>query len=151
MRPAPTATKPAQNSTGTGHHNWPVWGSLPVTVVGGVGGVGGAVGWAAYLLAMKFWPSEAGCYLIAAFILTAYGETMARVMHTPATVYVVAGAIPMVPGAGLYRAMSAALAGDANAAVSGGAKTLLLAAAIAGGILACMMLWSIVERAVRRG
>ncbi len=114
-------------------------------------GVGGAVCWAAYLLAMKFWPSEAGCYLIAAFILTAYGETMARVMHTPATVYVVAGAIPMVPGAGLYRAMSAALAGDANAAVSGGAKTLLLAAAIAGGILACMMLWSIVERAVRKG
>ena len=114
-------------------------------------GVGGAVGWAAYLLAMKFWPSEAGCYLIAAFILTAYGETMARVMHTPATVYVVAGAIPMVPGAGLYRAMSAALAGDANAAVSGGAKTLLLAAAIAGGILACMMLWSIVERGIRKG
>ena len=114
-------------------------------------GVGGAVGWAAYLLAMKAWPSEAGCYLIAAFILTAYGETMARVMRTPATVYVVAGAIPMVPGASLYRTMSFALTGDVSAAVNGGAKTLLLAAAIAAGILACMMLWSIVERGVRRG
>ncbi len=112
--------------------------------------LGGVVSWGAYLLALRFWPSEAGCSLIAAFILTVYGETMARVQHTPATVYVVAGAIPMVPGASLYRTMSAAVAGDTHAAVAGGAKTLLLAAAIAAGILACMMLWSIVERGLRR-
>lgn len=112
--------------------------------------LGGVISWGAYLLAMRFWPVEAGCCLIAAFVLTVYGESMARLQRTPATVYVVAGAIPMVPGASLYRTMSAAVAGDAQAAIAGGAKTLLLAAAIAAGILACMMLWSIVERAVRR-
>lgn len=112
--------------------------------------LGGVISWGAYLVAMMFWPNEAGSYLIAAFLLTVYAEIMARVQFSPVTVYLVAGTIPLIPGASLYRTMSFAVSGDWSTALSNGVHTLLLAAAISGGILACMVLWNITETLIKR-
>ena len=38
-------------------------------------------------------------------MLTVYAEWMARIQKTPVTVFLVSGAIPLVPGAALYRGM----------------------------------------------
>lgn len=112
--------------------------------------LGGVISWGAYLIVMAFWPNEAGSYLIAAFILTVYAEIMARIQRSPVTVYLVAGTIPLIPGASLYRTMSYAVSADWRTALSNGVHTLLLAAAISGGILACMVLWNIVETLVKK-
>lgn len=105
--------------------------------------LGGCLSWAVYLLTYALWPSDAVCYFLAAVVLTVYAEIMARLHKTPVTVYLVAGTIPLIPGASLYRTMSCAVAGDAQSALMHGVTTLLLAAAIAAGILACMVLWNI--------
>ena len=112
--------------------------------------LGGVISWGIYLLVMMVWPSEAGSYLLAAFVLTVYAEIMARQQHSPVTVYLVAGTIPLIPGAGLYRTMSYAVSGDWQTAMTTGIHTLVLAAAISGGILACMVLWNICEMLIRK-
>ena len=112
--------------------------------------LGGVISWGVYLIVMLFWPSEAGGYLLAAFLLTVYAEIMARLQKAPVTVYLVAGTIPLIPGAGLYRTMSHAVSGDWQAALTTGVHTLVLAAAISGGILACMVLWNICEMLMKK-
>ena len=105
--------------------------------------LGGFLSWSVYLAAFEFLPSDPICYSLAADVLTIYAEIMARLHKTPVTVYLVAGTIPLIPGASLYRTMSSAVAGEAQAALRYGVTTLLLAASIAAGILACMVLWNI--------
>ena len=108
--------------------------------------LGGLISWGTYLLSSIFSSSDMLRYFICAFFLTVYAEIMARLRKSPTTVFLVAGAIPLIPGAGLYRAMCAAVSGAWDQAVAGGKTTLLLAAAISGGILSCTALWHIVSR-----
>ncbi|MBQ4089659.1 MAG: threonine/serine exporter family protein [Clostridia bacterium] len=112
--------------------------------------LGGVISWGVYLVVMAFWPHEAGSYLLAALLLTVYAEIMARIQKAPVTVYLVAGTIPLIPGASLYRTMSYAVTGNWRMAMNNGVTTLLLAAAISGGILACMVLWNIFEMLMRK-
>lgn len=112
--------------------------------------LGGFLSWSVYLAAYALYPSDPVCYFLAAVVLTIYAEIMARLRKTPATVYLVAGTIPLIPGASLYRTMSSAVTGDAQAALRHGVSTLLLAAAIAAGILACMVIWNTVALLVSR-
>ena len=67
--------------------------------------LGGVISWGVYLVVMAFWPHEAGSYLLAALLLTVYAEIMARIQKAPVTVYLVAGTIPLIPGASLYDMM----------------------------------------------
>ena len=112
--------------------------------------LGGVISWGVYLVVMAFWPHEAGSYLLAALLLTVYAEIMARIQKAPVTVYLVAGTIPLIPGASLYRTRSYAVTGNWRMAMNNGVTTLLLAAAISGGILACMVLWNIFEMLMRK-
>ncbi len=97
--------------------------------------LGGLLAWGVYLAAMALWPSAPLCYLIASAAFTLYAELLARCLKTPATTFLVASAIPLIPGGSLYRTMEYALQGDAAAFLRQGLSTLLLAAAIAAGIL----------------
>ena len=97
--------------------------------------LGGLLAWGVYLAAMTRWPSGPLCYLIASAAFTLYAEVLARAIKTPATPYLVASAIPLIPGGSLYRTMEYALQGDGEAFMRQGLDTLLLAAAIAVGIL----------------
>ena len=97
--------------------------------------LGGLLAWGVYLAAMELWPTAPLCYLIASAAFTLYAELLARCLKTPATTFLVASAIPLIPGGSLYRTMEYALQGDAAAFLRQGLDTLLLAAAIAAGIL----------------
>ena len=112
--------------------------------------LGGVISWGVYLIVMSFWPNEAGSYFFASFLLTVYAEIMARIQRAPVTVYLVAGTIPLIPGASLYRTMSYAVSSDWQTALNNGVHTLILAAAISGGILACMVLWNIAEMFIKK-
>ena len=111
--------------------------------------LGGLLSWGVYLLVGLGYPSDPTRYFLAALVLTVYAEIMARLHKAPVTGFLVAGTIPLIPGGNLYRSMSAAVAGQWQAALHTGLATLLLAVAIAAGILACMVFWHIGTLACR--
>ena len=112
--------------------------------------LGGLLSWGVYLLCGQFYASDPARYFAAALVLTVYAEIMARLHKAPVTVFLVAGTIPLIPGGSLYDTMTYAVAACWPEALHTGLATLLLAIAIAAGILACMVLWHIAELAFRR-
>jgi uncharacterized membrane protein YjjB (DUF3815 family) len=111
--------------------------------------LGGLLSWGVYLLFGQLYASDPARYFVAALVLTVYAEIMARLHKAPVTVFLVAGTIPLIPGGSLYYTMAYAVAARWAEALHAGLATLLLAIAIAAGILACMVLWHIAELALR--
>ena len=74
------------------------------------------------------------CAFLASVALTLYSELMARVHKTPVTIFLVTSAIPLIPGAGLYRCVSAMMLQHAERAAEQGMYTVLFAASMASGI-----------------
>jgi len=100
----------------------------------------GALSWAVYLGMAKVTHIEFLSCLAAAAVAVVFAETMARWRKTPATQFVIAGIVPLVPGSSLYRAMSYAVRGEMEAARQYGSMTLVYALAIAAGISLVMAL-----------
>src|SRR5699024_403611 len=73
-----------------------------------IGGFGGARGWLVYLLGGK--TILAGFF--AAMAISLFSEIMARIRRCPVTGYQLVALLPLVPGGGVYYAMSYCLAGD---------------------------------------
>lgn len=108
-------------------------------------GLGGMLGWAVCLMVEYFLGSEMlGCFL-GAICFSFYSELLARAKKTPATVFLVPAAIPMVPGAALYRSMSFIIKGQWVAFPAQILYTLFLASSIAGGIVCGMAIIHIVQ------
>ena len=94
-------------------------------------GVGGALGWLVYLLA--------GSTILAAFLASAaiglYAEVMARLRRCPVTGYLLVALLPLVPGGGIYYAMSYCVAGDTGRFLDTLLHTFGMAAALAVGAM----------------
>ncbi|MBQ8812895.1 MAG: threonine/serine exporter family protein [Lachnospiraceae bacterium] len=101
-------------------------------------GLGGGLAWAFYLFLGIWIESDVARFVLSSAALTFYAEIMARVKRTPATFFVVSAAIPFFPGSKLYFTMEAAMHGDWSGFADYGTQTLLLAVAIACGILCTM-------------
>lgn len=97
--------------------------------------LGGFLAWGSYLLLNKTGLHPAEAYLFVSIIITAYAELNARLHKAPATVFLVCAIIPLVPGSRLYATMVYAVHQDWEGFVAQGVDTLLLAMAIAGGII----------------
>lgn len=107
---------------------------------------GGFLSWGIYLALEAITKNSVLCYFIASLSFTFYAEIMARKKKTPATLFLVPAAIPLIPGGSLYTTMWYAVQGEKSLCLQQGIHTLLLAGAIACGILCAMTLWSIVEK-----
>ena len=101
-------------------------------------GLGGGMAWAFYLFLGLWIEDDVARFVLSSAALTLYAEIMARVKKTPATFFVVSAAIPFFPGSRLYYTMEAAMRGDWAGFSSYGTHTLMLAVAIACGILCTM-------------
>ena len=88
-------------------------------------GLGGFLSWGFYLLIAN---------LLAASFSAAYAEIMARVLRSPATIFVIPSLIPLVPGGALYYAMYSAMVGNAEALSFYGFQTWNVALGIAIGV-----------------
>ena len=93
------------------------------------------VSWIAYLIVWNEMPSTFVANLAAAAVATIYAETMARILKTPVTVFLITGIIPLVPGGNLYYTMNYVLAKQWHLFYLYGQKTLLIAVAVAAGIM----------------
>ena len=92
----------------------------------------GAVSWLVYLLT-DFLPAEAARYFLATIAVSILAEILARVLKAPATIFLVIGIIPLVPGGGLYYTMDYLISGDFAMFTSKGHQTAAAAGAIAAG------------------
>ncbi len=108
--------------------------------------IGGFLSWLLFLLFQRIIADEAICYFLVATLISLYAEGMARLLKTPATVFICPSLIPLIPGASLYYTMSYAMAGDNGAFVEKAIATLKLAAALALGIVAATVLMKLILR-----
>ena len=72
---------------------------------------------------------------IGAGLAAAYSDIIAHKIKTPATVMIIIGMIPLVPGARLYYTMYGIVSSNAKMVSSYGRSALLIAAGIAVGII----------------
>ena len=106
----------------------------------------GALSWLVYLLT-DFFPAEAARYFVATIAVSALAEILARLLKAPATIFLVIGIIPLVPGGGLYYTMSHLLDGELALFTQTGLNTIAAAGAIAVGV----SLVSSIARMIRKG
>ena len=93
----------------------------------------GAVAWAVYLL-LEGIGHEVARYLIATIVVSLLAEGFARIMKAPATIFLIIGILPLVPGRGLYNAMDYLISGDSVMFAQVGLETASYAGAIAVGV-----------------
>ncbi len=100
-----------------------------------VSSIGGIISWTLFLLLRRFIENEALCYLIVSISLSIYAEIMARVMKSPTTTFITVSLVPLIPGGSLYYTMAYAFEGNAESFITKGVHTLMLASALALGII----------------
>ena len=98
-------------------------------------GLTGAFGWIIYYLFTQTGFSEAAACVVATFVLTVMSRAVAAIFCTPATVYLLAGIFPLVPGAGIYYTAYYLFRGDHAMSGATGLETFEVAAAIVFGII----------------
>lgn len=95
----------------------------------------GALGWAVFLLVGTIGSgSDVPCYLVATITVSVLAEICARVLKAPATIFLLIGIIPLVPGGGLYYAMNFLINGNYAMFAKKGIQTAAYAGAIAVGV-----------------
>lgn len=99
------------------------------------GGAGSALGWFFYLICYRGFGSIVGGYFLATIVTTFYSEYMAVHRKKPSTIFLIPSIIPFVPGGGVFRAMSAWLNGDQDELLIQGRYSIMVAGAIAIGII----------------
>lgn len=101
-----------------------------------VGGMIGAVGWVVFVYLGKVAGySSFHANFFATVIIALNSELCARIFKQPATVYVIPGIIPLVPGLGMYRGMNMII----EKSYEMGVNTLIIAGMDASAIALGMM------------
>jgi uncharacterized membrane protein YjjB (DUF3815 family) len=96
---------------------------------------GGALGWLVFIATAPLFRSDLIQVFIAALVISAYSEIMARIRRCPAIGYLVVALFPLVPGGGIYYAMEHAIAGDTDLFLETLFHTLGLSGSLAVGML----------------
>lgn len=98
-------------------------------------GISGAIGWIVYYAFTEADLSPVFACLIGTLILTIFARAMAVIRKNPATVYLLTGIFPLVPGAGVYYSAYNLITGNNALASAKGLQTLEIAFAITFGII----------------
>lgn len=122
-----------------------LWGRKLLSVT-----LGGALGWALFLLFSGLGMSEALAYFLVALLISLYAEAMARLQKAPATIFVAPSLIPLVPGSSLYYTMAYAFGGDTAQFTDKAVATLMLASALAVGVMVAAVLARLLFRPHKR-
>ncbi len=94
----------------------------------------GAVGWGVYALMLAAQPSTVVATLAAAVPLALLARVFALTRRAPATVFLLCGIFPLVPGAGIYYTAYYFMRGENEACAARGVETFKIALALALGI-----------------
>lgn len=106
----------------------------------------GAAGWLVYLVSEKIGADEVLATFLSATVIAFVSHIFARIWKTPVTVFLIAGILPTVPGAGMYRIAYHVIAGNSEMAGHYLINTLELAGAIAIGIFLVDALFRVFQK-----
>lgn len=109
--------------------------------------LGGMLSWGCYRALGRIIFDPNVCALAVSALLTLYSEFLAHRLRAPATIFMAVAAIPLIPGAGLYRTAGALMQGDWPLATEQALKTLLFAASMAAGIALVLLIFKLLRQA----
>lgn len=98
-------------------------------------GLVGSIGWFIYLMSIKNQISVVGASFYVSVFVSIASQVLAKIRKNPVTTYQIAGIIPIVPGAGMYRTLFSLIQEDITTATHYLIETLEIAGAIAIGML----------------
>lgn len=98
-------------------------------------GLTGAIGWITYTILSDTMNSAVVAAFFGALSVGILGELFARFFKKPATVFIIPGIVPLVPGAGMYYTMLAITEKDFMEAANLGSETVFIAASIASALI----------------
>jgi uncharacterized membrane protein YjjB (DUF3815 family) len=93
-------------------------------------GIIGAIGWLVYLVAIQRFEILSSNFL-SALMIAFISHLFARAFKAPVTVFLISGIMTLVPGAGMYRAVSQILLGNRSLAMEYLQQTIQIAGVIA--------------------
>lgn len=109
--------------------NTPKKGLLP-------GAFAGSIGYILYISINLFGGGYMFSSFISAFIIGSLGEAFSRIFKMPATIFVLPGLIPLVPGGGMYYTMSYLIQDNMPMFLNEAINTFFIAVSLSVGILA---------------
>ncbi|MGP1594356.1 MAG: threonine/serine exporter family protein [Treponema sp.] len=95
----------------------------------------GAIGWTMVIMLQKPHISYIFANFLAGLTVGILSELFAIIRKTPATVFMIIGIIPLVPGFGVYKAMLFFVNGNIDGGVAEGVHASFIAVALAVGII----------------
>ena len=101
-------------------------------------GLTGIVGWLFYWGMMQVQQSPVTASLVAVIPLSITVRILAITRKAPATLFLIPGIFPLVPGAGIYYTAYSFITGDSEGFSAKGTETLKIAVALAMGIALVM-------------
>jgi len=114
-------------------------------------GVSGALGWFFYELIQEGGVSIIFASFIGALFVGISAEIFAKFRKQPATVFVVPGIIPLVPGYGLYFSMLNIIEQNYDEALRVGFETLMIAVIIASAIILSTTFGKLIRKPIKFG
>ncbi|OWA33674.1 hypothetical protein B9G55_20220 [Saccharibacillus sp. O16] len=111
-------------------------------------GLVGMLGWVLYV-AVRGEIGEAPATLAASLLVGILCQLFAKMYRTPVIIFSVAGIIPLVPGGMAYNAMRRFVENQYDQALQIGAQTLMIAGAIAAGLVLSEVLNQMTRRRPR--
>jgi uncharacterized membrane protein YjjB (DUF3815 family) len=112
--------------------------------------VNGALGWILYTLILYWGGSAIPACFVGAVTVGLVGELLANLYRKPATIFIIPGIIPFVPGYGIFYTMNSIMLQNFTEAVSKGSESLLIAVAIASGLIVSSSLGRIIRTKTRK-
>lgn len=110
-----------------------------------IGSLGGTLGWIVFLL-FKFTNNDVIQSLLAMICVALFAELMARLYKAPATIFLIVGCFPLVPGKGIYESMLHCVQGDSTLFIGSLIHTLAISGAIAFAILIVSTIFKIIKK-----
>ena len=108
--------------------------------------LGGLLTWGVYLALSGWTEQDVPRFFIASVVAAIYAEAMARAVKCPATLFLISASIPLIPGGSLYKTMQFFMEREYALCSAQGLNTMLLAMAIALGMLCPMSCFHLVCR-----
>ena len=98
-------------------------------------GLAGALGWLTYTYFITSGSGSVLACFAGSCVVAIISDVFSRAFKDAATIFVIPGILPLVPGAGMYYTMLAILEGNIEKMASTGTETILMAGAIAVALL----------------
>lgn len=111
----------------------------------------GAMGWMVYYKFSHILNDNIISTFFAAVTVGVLGELFARYYKKPATIFMIPGIIPLVPGAAMYYTMLSLVEKDFNMAANKGTEAFFVAAAISIGLIISTTLSRSIKRVKNKG